>query len=360
MWERIMRKRFHTGKVTASRPSQSTLQDVARAAGVSAATASRALNGNAAVARSLQSRVEAAAEALSYVPHASARALASRRTCRIACILPTIDNSIFARFSEALQRRIQRDQYGMMLSVTDFDEEIEARAIREVTAAGVDGIVLVGARRPREIYEFLTRRRLPFLLTNIFAPNVPYPQVGYDNMAGSQSVVRYLMDIGHKNFAAIDGPLSENDRAADRFRGVRLALAERGIQIEQNALIERRFTIQDGRNGFRTVMENYPDTTAVICGNDILAIGSLLEARSMGLRVPADISITGFDDLELASQLEISLTTVRVPMVEMGERAAETLLCLLRGQHAPQSTLVPISLVVRESTGAPREGAIKL
>ncbi len=334
--------------------SLATLADVAVMAGVSLATASRALNGQLNVDETLKLRVEMASASLSYVPHASAKALASRRTMRIACLLPTIDNSIFARFAEALQRSIRTQRFGMMVSVTDFSEEIERRAIHEVVAAGVDGIILVGARRSQSIYKFLAKHRIRFLLTSIYAPQCRHPQVGYDNAAASLGLVEYLIRLGHRRIGVIDSPAAGNDRAADRLAGIRQALAQHGLNLEPNAILEQKFTIENGRKGLRMLLEEFPDITGIVCGNDILAVGALLEARAMGLRVPQDLSIAGFDDLELASQLEMGLTTVRVPNIEMGEQAGQILIKMIEGQPAPFLTSVRTSLIVRGSTDVPR------
>ncbi len=350
-----MRKRFHIVEENGRKAISVSLKNVAEAAGVSLATASRVLNGNVSVAHDLKVRVEAAASELSYVPDAAGRALASKRTMRIACLLPTIDNAIFARFAEALQRRARDARYSLMVSVTEFDAEIEAREIHDLVASGVDGLVLVGAARRPEIYKFLANRRLPFVLTNIHAPGLPHVQVGYDNFEASRKVVNYLVDIGHRQIATIDGPMHENDRAADRRRGVRSALMERGLTLDPRAAVDRHFTIDDGRIAFRTIMENCPDTTAITCGNDILAIGAMLEAKTLGLRVPEDVSITGFDDLDLAAQLDVGLTTIRVPTGDMGHRAAETLLDMINDNPVAQITMVPTSLVLRGSTGVPRQ-----
>ena len=168
-------------------------------------------------------------------------------------------------------------------------------------------------------------------------------------------MVRYLLDIGHIHFAAIDGPIRENDRAQDRFKGVQAALNERNIEMPPGALIEKKFTFEEGRKGFRTVIEHHPEVTAIVCGNDILAIGALFEARSMGLRIPADMSIAGFDDLDIASQLDIGLTTIRVPMDEMGELAGDTLVAMIDGKLVPKVNLVTTSLIIRGSTGVPRK-----
>jgi LacI family transcriptional regulator len=117
--------------------------------------------------------------------------------------------------------------------------------------------------------------------------------------------------------------------------------------------VERRFSIAEGRDGLRAIVETFPAATTIVCGNDILAIGAMLEARTMGLRVPEDISITGFDDLDFASQLDVGLTTIRVPNREVGELAGDTLLAIIGGQSVPATTIVPTKLIVRQSTGAP-------
>jgi LacI family transcriptional regulator len=152
------------------------------------------------------------------------------------------------------------------------------------------------------------------------------------------------------------GMTRDNDRAIARVQGAREALAAAGIPLPQEWLVERSYGIAAARDGFRCLMATQPRPTAIICGNDVLAIGAILEASKMGLQVPRDLSIVGFDDLELASQMSPSLTTVRVPSEDMWRTAADHLLAAIAGEAHPLQTEVELSLIARESTGAaPRD-----
>lgn len=331
-----------------------SLRDVAQRAGVSMATASRVMNQPELVRPPLRQRVADAARELRYVPNPAARALARRRTMRIGAVIPTVDNTIFSHFITAITRRMRSDGYSLLVSFDEFDPGLEASEIRALVAAGIDGMILVGESRDADLFALLESSRIPVVLTNIVTTTPGRICVGDDNRGGAEMIARYLLDLGHRHIGIVDAPAALNDRAALRIAGVRASLSARGLAVPDAAVVERRYGIPDGRDGLRALLSACPDTTAVICGNDVLAIGAILEARAMGLRVPEDLSISGFDGLELATQLELGLTTVAVPMAEMGLKSAEVMLGLIAGKSPPSATTLTHELIVRGSTGRPR------
>ncbi len=333
-----------------------SLRDVAAKAEVSTATVSRCLNHPDAVRPALRRRVEAAVEELGYVRHGAARALRSQRSWTIGAVIPTIDNAIFASGIQALQRRLQASGYTLLLASSDYDQRQELQEVESLIARGVDGLVLIGQQRLPQLYALLHGKAIPYVNTWCFDSESEHPCVGFDNRAAAAQIASYLIDMGHRELAMIAGLTAGNDRAAQRVEGVEAALRGRGLALPAGRLIERPYDIGEGRAALRLLAGLEPRPTAVICGNDILAFGALFECRTLGIRVPGEMSVTGFDDVTLAAHLDPPLTTARVPSREMGRAAAEFLLGRISGEGAPALTKLEVSLIVRGSTGpAPAE-----
>jgi LacI family transcriptional regulator len=328
------------------------VEDVALAAGVSGATVSRALNNAGFVSEEILRRVKDAANKLGYVPHGAARALASQRSRAIGAIVPTLENLNFAIGAEAVQRRIIQAGYNLLVASTGYEPSRELPHVQDFAAHGVDGIVLVGAHRDPAVIEFLRARRIPYVATWVLA-DPDTPSVGFDNAAAAGRLARHLLDLGHRHIGVIAGLVRNNDRAAARLEGIRQALAERDLALPQELLIERPYRIVEGQFAMRALMSTSPRPTAVICGNDQLAFGALLECGRQGISVPRDVSVAGFDDLEFASQIRPSLTTLHVPAEEIGLRAAEYLLARIENRPVANMTEVPVNLIIRESTAPP-------
>jgi LacI family transcriptional regulator len=328
-----------------------TIADVARESGVSTATVSRVLNGTQGVRESLSARVHAAAARLGYVPHAGARALKLKRSGTIGAVFPTVDNAIFAKAVDALQRRFDEAGYQLLIATSDYDPQTEERQAIHLLTRGADGLVLCGCGQRPALLQRLRARGVPAV--HVMTWPVPPGQVGvgFDNARAMSQAVRYLLDLGHRRIAMLAGVTRDNDRAAARLDGVRQALAAAGVQLTQERFVERRYGIAAARDGLRQLMAVDPPPTAVVCGNDVLAFGALLEAQRLGLAVPQQLSIVGFDDLELASHLNPALTTVHVPAGDMWRQAADRVIAALRGEEVPRETEIEVALVVRASTG---------
>lgn len=330
-----------------------TLADVARLAEVSTATVSRALTLPQKVKPHTLSRVREAARTLGYVAHGAARALASRRTRTIGAVIPTLDNAIFANTTHALQKTLDEAGYTLLLASHEFDPAVEARATRALIERGVDGLVLLGTTHDPSVFRMIEAHRLPYVLTWALDPDGRHPCVGFDNRGAGVRVADYLLDLGHCEFAMISGITANNERARERLEGVRAALAARGGELPATRIVEKPFTLAAGGEGLREVMRGAPAPTAVVCGNDVLAIGALAECNARGILVPQQLSITGFDDMEIAAAVPPGLTTVRFPTGELGALAANHLLMRLAGESVELRRELPVELVVRGTTAPP-------
>jgi LacI family transcriptional regulator len=330
------------------------IDDVARAAGVSTATVSRVLNRHATVTPVLRLRVDEAIAALGYLPHAGARALKLQRSGTVGAVFPTVDNAIFAKAIDALQRRLAEAGYQLLIATCDYDPKAEEEQAMHLLTRGADALVLCGVSQRPSLLQRLGGRSVPVL----HVMSTPAPPglvcVGFDNARAMKQATRYLLDLGHRRIAMLAGITRDNDRAAARVRGVREALADANLSLPATRLVERRYDLAAAREGVRRLLDADPAPTAVICGNDVLAFGALLEAQRLGLAVPQQLSIVGFDDLELASHIQPALTTVHVPAEEMWRCAADRVIAWMQGQDdVPRETEIEVRLVVRGSTSPP-------
>lgn len=328
-----------------------TLADVAEEAGVSTATVSRVLNQPDIVSEALKEKVGAAVARLGYLPHAGARALMLKRSGTVGAVFPTVDNAIFASAINALQRRLAASDVQLLLATSGYDAQEEMRQAINLVTRGADGLALCGNCQPPELMRFLRQRGVPSVHVMVQDLSGESVSVGFDNAAATRRVVEYLISLGHRRIAMLAGATQYNDRAAQRVEGVRAALAEAGLDFPAARLVERNYAISDARSGMRELLASRQAPTAVVCGNDVLAFGALLEAQALGLRIPEDLSIVGFDDLEMARHLQPPLTTVQVPTELMWSTAGERLLQSLSGNTPVARTEIEVSLVVRGSTG---------
>jgi LacI family transcriptional regulator, galactose operon repressor len=287
------------------------------------------------------------------VTHGAARALASRRTHTIGAVIPTLDNAIFANTAHALQKTLDDAGYTLLLACHEFDAGIEARVTRALVERGVDGLVLLGATHPASVLRMLDTQQIPYVLTWALDASGRHPCVGFDNRAAAIGVAQHLLDLGHREFAMISGVTAGNERASERLEGVRQVLGKHGIALASERVVEKPYTLSAGREGLRELLPGTPRPTAVICGNDVLAIGALAECQAQGIAVPREVSLTGFDDLEVAAVVTPALTTVHFPTAELGSYAAQHLLARITGKPFEMRTELPVELVVRASTAPP-------
>ncbi|MBO6892707.1 MAG: LacI family DNA-binding transcriptional regulator [Roseibium sp.] len=331
------------------------LADVARVAGVSTATVSRCLNLPDQVKEKTMRKVMDAIDSLGYSPNYSARALAANRTNTVGAIIPTMDNAIFARGIQAFQEELHKSGCTLLVASSSYEEDLEEEQIRTLTARGADALLLIGYHRQPRVYEFLKKRRIPALVAWAYNPDQPQLAVGFNNHAAMKSLAREVLERGHRKIACITAPTGSNDRARDRVLGVKEGLRDAGLDPDGLTIIETNYSIENGAQAFQELMTLDERPTAVMCGNDVLAVGALKAATEMGLKIPDDVSITGFDDIELASVAPVPLTTVHVPHRRMGQFAAQALIETLDSGQTGESHELPTNICFRGTLAPPPE-----
>lgn len=328
------------------------LRQVAAVAGVSTATVSRVLNSPDSVSEALRLRVMMVIEQLGWVPNAAARALSSNRTGAIGAIFPALGVGDFARAIDALQDALAARNYLLLLARSRYDADLELVQARKLVERGVDGLILVGRTRSPEYEQFLERLSIPYINSFVYDAGSRVPCVGPDNAAAMAEMVDYLVSLGHRRFGMIAQTARNNDRAAARRDGVRDALARYGLAIPPQAVLEGEWSIVEGRRLLRQLLDVQPRPTAIICGNSLLAVGAVLEAAELGVDVPGAVSIVGYDDNELMSELPRPITTVRVASDLVGKRAGDLIVDMLNGTGQVVGERIPSEIVKRSTTGA--------
>ncbi|WP_375783400.1 LacI family DNA-binding transcriptional regulator [Bradyrhizobium sp. Pha-3] len=329
------------------------MAQVADLAGVSPATVSRAFNTPDLLNEATLKRVNAAAAELNYIPDGLARSLRRNRSMVIGAVVPALRHAYFASTVEGLQSEIARHGYTLLLATSDFDEKTELAAVRSMIRQGVDGVVLVGMQHDPTLLPLLDDLGKPFIVTWSYDTTVA--SVGFDHRKAIQPVVNHLLDLGHRDVVAIMAFLNVSDRERDRLAGIEDAFAGRGVAFPRDRVIFAGGSgLQDGRNAFRTARARFPEATAVICANDLLAAGAMMECTSRGLSVPRDVSVVGYGDLDIAAAMTPPITTVRTPAADMGRMAASSLLAKLAGAAGVEHIELATELIVRGSTGPAR------
>lgn len=329
-----------------------TVEDVARLSGVSTATVSRVLNAPAQVRHETRQRVTDAVAQLGYTPNYRARALASKRSDTIGAIIPTMENAIFARGLQALQEELASAGVTLLVATSNYDHERELEHIRTLLARGVDGLVLIGEARDDTTYRLLEEWGVPVVLVWWWRQDCPWPCVGFDNRGAVRALAERVLDLGHTRVGMIAGITHYNDRAQARIDGVHDALAARGLEFAGGHPLETPYTLEAGTAAALQLLGVPSPPTALICGNDVLAAGAALAMRRNGLKIPGDMSITGFDDIDLAILLDPPLTTVHVPHRRMGQSAAELILRIRNGTADTNSIVYTAEIIERGSLAA--------
>jgi len=341
-----MRKRLQKHSHT-----QVSLMDVAARANCSTASVSRVLNQPDRVKETLRARVQAAMHELGYRPNSAARALRIRRTHIMGIVIPTLSYAIYARLVDGLQKRLSDHGFSLLVATSEYDLSREEEHARLLFERGVEALVLIGDIHQPTLYGMLESTGLPYVNTYVYHAASTHPCVGFDNREATAQVTTFLLGLGHREFGVISAVTHGNDRASERVAGVKVTLEKSGLQLASSAIYQCPYSIAGGREGYRYLRSLHSPPTAVVCGNDVLAMGALMEAKALGDRVPGDVSIVGFDNLELAAHLDPPLTTIDVPANQMGERAADYLVRRVMGESVSQSIHLEPRLIVRGTTG---------
>lgn len=348
------KRRRQRGKAASAGLPSVTVSDVASLARTSTATVSRALNLPESVSENVRERVFAAVQKLGYIPNNSARALRQNQTRLIGVVVPTLKYALYATFYEGIQASLASMGFFALLTTSNYDLDIEAEQARKLVQRGAQGLVLVGKTHDRKLTEFLARARVPYLNTYVFDPTDNENIVGFDNVKAIATSVDYLVSLGHRDIVMLSGiTTNRNDRAQARVKGFLDAAAAHKLPVEQR-VAEAPYSIEGGRTALREIFDRGMKPTGIVCGSDMLALGAMQECRARGLKIPRDISIIGFDDLDFAVHLDPPLSTVEVPSWDLGRTAGDYIVALCTGAKPPSVTNLPTKLLIRNTTAKPR------
>ena len=332
------------------------LEDIARKAGVSRSTVSRVINNEPYVSQKTRDRVMAVIERESFAPNPAARALVTQRTQIVGVVIPGnvnvffTDNSYYPMLLQGIGGTTHDRDYAMLLWLGQLHEDGEHFSRRVRNNRLMDGLLIASLIASHPLFQDLDQLRMPFVMVDrpvAFDDKINY--VTIDNVHAAQTAVRHLIGLGRRRIAHITGHVSISD-GRDRLLGYKRALEKSGLPADPNLIYEGLFDRDRGYFGMKHLLQYKPD--ALFAASDTIAQGALRAIREAGLRVPDDIAIVGFDDLDIASETEPALTTIRQPIQEKGARAAQLLIDLIEGNvDAPQHILLPTELVIRETCG---------
>lgn len=332
-----------------------SIRDIARAAGVSHTTVSRALRDSALISVEVRAQIQQLAREMGYTPNAVAQSLKAQQTHTIGLVVTTIADPFVGRVVRGIEAVAQEAGFSLLLSVSNNDPEQELAALETFQRRRVDGMIIAAARLSAEQAERAARITTPTVLINPQA-EAPYPRfhtLAVDDTSGAQQATQHLLTLGHRAIGYLGaGNRPGSNRA--RLAGYRDALSAAGI-TPRTAWIriappDHRYHSDDVADG-QALLPALLDAgvTAIFCYNDMLAVGALLACRERGINAPAQLSIVGFDDIELAQYVTPALTTIHQPKLRLGQLAMELLLQLLTGAPV-ENHILPTELVVREST----------
>jgi LacI family transcriptional regulator len=334
-----------------ARRTRATLRDVARIAGVHPGTVSRALNPDteALVRDETVRRVREVAAELGYRPNPLARGLKTNRSFTVGVIVPDIQNPLFPPIIRGLDDRLTEAGYTPLIANTDNDPERERVDLEAMRARQVDGIVTATARADHELLDAVAASGTPLVLVNRRVPDGSLPSATADDRAGARLAVEHLTELGHARIAHLAGP---QDLSTGRQRREGFAEAMRDAGLDPGLMrIGRAFTEPEGARLCRALLDDGEPFTAIVAGNDLMALGCYDVFAERGIDCPHDVSVVGFNDMPFADRFAPPLTTIGIPHYELGAAAAELLLERLQGSgDGPAQVVLATRLIVRGST----------
>jgi LacI family transcriptional regulator len=307
------------------------------------------------ISRPIAERVAGVARALGYQPNPIASGLRTNRSRTVGVLIPDITNPVFPPIIRGIEDVFGAAGYTAILANTDNDVAREREVLASMLARRVDGLILATALRHDPLVDRCLADDIPLVLVNRTVARRGVSCVVNDDALGSRLAVAHLARLGHRRIAYVSGPLDVSTGHA-RHRGFLAAMKAQGLRADHGLVqVCQAFTEGEGRRAFRELWARHPDFGAVAAGNDMLALGCLDALRELGLRVPGDVSVVGFNDMPMVEKLDPPLTTVRIPHYRIGAEGARCLLARLRDRAAPPERIVlHPELVVRASTAPPR------
>jgi len=298
------------------------IRDVARETGLSIATISRVMNGAQNVSPKTRERVLLASKQLDYLPNPAARTLSTNKSKTIAAVIPTIENSVYAKYIAAIEQTLAERGYSLVMAISNADPDQEFAAAGKLLGMGAEAFILSGAAHSKDLIDLFERREVPFVFTSVWDPDSLRPNIGYDNFALAREAVEFLAAKGHRDIAVIHGPLCESDRTRARREGA-LAGGGSGTRLE---FLETELSVAGGKQAARKVLGAQKGCSALLCFSDVQALGAYFAFSEANVRIPDDISVMGFDNLDWSEHVSPALTTINLPARKMGRAVANQLM----------------------------------
>ncbi|WP_064199559.1 LacI family DNA-binding transcriptional regulator [Brevibacillus brevis] len=329
-----------------------TIKDIAQLANVSIATVSRVLNNSKPVRPELRERVLKIVQETGFQPNAIARSLVSKETRIIGVMIPDISNNFYSNLIYGIDSVICEYDYSMFLAISDEVVDKELKYLRLFKEKQIDGVIIASIHFLEGNIQTLQEIQVPLVVTGHDLPGYQIPTVNVNNVQASYDATAYLISQGHTKIACISGPLWDPPCGLDRMGGYRKAMRAHDLPIHEGFVVEGEFTAKSGYEAIRRICEEKIRPTAVFVATDLMAVGVLNYLYDHGIRVPEDISVMGFDNLELASLSRPMLTTVHNDPFMYGKAAAEQLLRQIRNEPVERMSTVPHHLVIRQTVSA--------
>ncbi len=336
-----------------------TIKDIAKQTGVSHSTVSRALSGNSLISEETTRRIRKAAKEMGYQPHAAARSLKTNQTKVIGVIVNSIDDPFFSEILFGIEDAAQAAGYSLFIASSQYDPEREQRIVQTMMEQRTDGVIICSSSFSADKGRQLLAVGFPVVVVNYKAQeNFDY-SIYHDDVDGSQQITRHLLDLGHEKIAYL-GNSRSGRTSSDRLSGFKKEMKKAGLQVPAEYFFEVDGSDPElGKIGLNYFMRRSASPTAIICFNDMVAIGVLQACREQNIRVPEDLSVTGFDNITFSAYTSPPLTTLDQPKYSIGNEAAELLLDLLnqKTDHSIQVNREKVlkgNLLVRNSTSSPK------
>ena len=328
---------------------KATVYTVAKHAGVSIATVSRSLAGNHKVSPGTRQRVMQAIDDLNFEPNPSARRLAYMKTETIALVFPDISGPFYSTVIRGVEQEAGRHNHNVLIYGT-HGKESSGRYLRTLTSK-VDGLIIMARSVDEDSLWSLERQGVPFVLLGQSNGQLQCSTIAVDNEAGAYKATAHLLGHGHQRIGILTGPENSPDNRG-RLQGYKRALLHAGISLQQNMVVPGNFEYEGGQIAIHKLLEGNSPPTAVLAANDEMAIGAMDAAQYRSLRVPEDLAVIGFDDIQMSALTRPSLTTVRQPMQLLGEAAVTLLFDRLQNSNGlPRHEVLDTKLVIRQSCG---------
>lgn len=327
---------------------------VAKAARVSPSTVSRSFNHPDLVKAATRKKIDAAVRRLGYIRNRAAQTIHGIRSGTIGLIVPTVDQAIFAELIQSFSESVEELGFTILLASHGYSLDREYALCRKMLEHRVDGIALIGTDHADATYDLLAQQDMPGLLLWNHSKDARLPCVGADNFQAGYLIGAHVAALGHREVATLFPPLAGNDRASGRFEGVLTALGEAGCTVPGDWRLESPYSIAASKSVAEELATSSRLPTAIICGNDVLALGVLHAMNRHAIAVPGQMTVTGIGDFKGSREFEPAITTVRIPARTIGARAADAIVTLTTSDQRPDvGALVPPELMIRCTSSPP-------